>query len=301
MRYIDKDDIKEVLPDDWDDIAHEALEYVKGKVNDAVSQARTEDRSLEEINEIAKKARTNAINARSRLWKNAGVCLGKIMHDKCWYCEAREVRSDMPVDHYRPKGSVAECPDHPGYWWLAFSLENYRYCFTFCNSRRVDVEHKTSGGKQDHFPIIEPPTWARSEGEDWESERPVLLDPTNYDDTLLLTYHENGSAREVYSKDKNPEDFKRAKDSIYYYHLDHIKAKRSRKQIAIQIKNNYDAIQKCLAKRDAIHTYEDEIKKYRKEIITSVREKAPFCTAARIYLKRYRETDWVKYILEQVQ
>ena len=38
--------------------------------------------------------------------------------------------------------------------------------------RRVDIENKTSGGKQDYFPIIEPPTWAKSDDEDWESERP---------------------------------------------------------------------------------------------------------------------------------
>lgn len=46
--------------------------------------------------------------------------LEKLFHDKCAYCESSTLAgADWDVEHYRPKGRVAERPDHPGYYWLA--------------------------------------------------------------------------------------------------------------------------------------------------------------------------------------
>jgi uncharacterized protein (TIGR02646 family) len=298
VRYIDKDEIEVLLPANWQEKAQQANEYVERKTDEARQKAISEGKTSDEIEKLVNAARTTAINYKSDLWSYAGKHIKEIMHDKCWYCETNEVRSDMPVDHFRPKNSVAECPEHPGYWWLAFDWENYRYACTFCNSRRVDIKNQTDGGKQDHFPIIEPPRWATSETDDWRAERPVLLDPTNLDDIRLLTYHETGYPRET-NQDTSTEAYLRAKQSIHFYHLDHIKAVRARKNIAIKIKGHVDHVDRLEALQSAGQNTRDDIKYHRKEIIKMVREKAPFCTAARIYLQGYRNRDWVEEILNR--
>jgi hypothetical protein len=97
--------------------------------------------------------RAQAINDRDDVWKALQERLAALRKDKCWYCESNDSHSDRPIDHYRPKNAIAECEAHGGYWWLAFAWDNFRYCCTFCNSKRVDREHGTTGGKHDHFPI----------------------------------------------------------------------------------------------------------------------------------------------------
>ncbi|HEX7331392.1 MAG TPA: hypothetical protein VF290_07825 [Pyrinomonadaceae bacterium] len=298
MRYIDKDDIRILLPGDWDEKADAALRYVERKMKEAYESSIAEGKTSDEVEKAVKAARTAAIQNKSDLWSYAGHHVKSIMHEKCWYCETKEVRSDMPVDHFRPKNSVAECPTHPGYWWLAFHWENYRYSCTFCNSRRVDVENQTAGGKQDHFPIIQPPAWAGDPDADWQAERPVLLDPTNLDDVSLLTYHENGYPRET-CQDETADEHLRARQSIYFYHLDHIKAVRARKILAVKIRDHVENIDRLERLRQAGQDTWEDIKYHKREIIKLIREKAAFCTAAKIYLQGFRDRDWVKEILDR--
>jgi len=298
MRFVDKDDIELLIPADWVDKAREAWEYVDEKIETARAKAESEHKTPVEIEETVVETRKKAIIAKSSIWRDAGKIIKNVMHDKCWYCETLEVRSDMPVDHFRPKNSVAECPSHPGYWWLAFDWENYRYSCTFCNERRTDVENKTAGGKWDHFPIFEPPAWARTATDNWRLERPQLLDPLEIDDTKLLTFHEDGYPREVVQVNTD-ERYIRAKKSIDLYHLDHIKAVRARKTIAITIKNKYDRIEQLLTLDITNPIVAREIREKKKELIRLIRQNAPFCTAAKVYLQRYRETDWVQDLLDR--
>ncbi len=298
MRYVDKDEIKELLPADWDEKAQDALAYVERKMKEAGEEASQQGKTADEIAQLVKAARTAAIKHKSDIWSYAGKHVKTIMHEKCWYCETSEVRSDMPIDHFRPKNSVAEYPQHPGYWWLAFDWENYRYSCTFCNSRRVDVENQTAGGKQDHFPIIQPPAWANDPNADWRAERPVLLDPVNLDDTSLLTYHENGYPREL-CQDETREEHMRAKQSIYFYHLDHIKAVRARKVLAIKIRSHVENVDRLEILRQAGQDTREDVKFHKREIIKIIREKATFCTAAKIYLQGFRDRTWVGEILDR--
>src|SRR5690606_29373654 len=90
-------------------------------------------------------ARSEAINKKSAVWGGAKEALEKLMHGKCWYCEANEVRHDRAVDHFRPKNEVKDhvtdkILDHPGYWWLAFEPDNFRYSCQYCNEIRKDTE-----------------------------------------------------------------------------------------------------------------------------------------------------------------
>jgi hypothetical protein len=125
------------------------------------------------------------IGRHSHLWAELKRDLAKLSCGKCWYCESRENRSHLAVDHFRPKSGVTECRTHPGYWWLALAFENYRYACTYCNSLLRDVETGGIPGKGTHFPLIdETPRLFRPQ--DANGESPCLLDPVigmccNYD------------------------------------------------------------------------------------------------------------------------
>ena len=86
-----------------------------------------------------------------------------VFHNKCAYCETREVRSPYHAEHFRPKGRVrfrkkgekrlqpgraidetGQERDHPGYFWLAYHWLNLLPSCNYCNSAR---------GKNDQFPV----------------------------------------------------------------------------------------------------------------------------------------------------
>jgi hypothetical protein len=89
--------------------------------------------------------------------------LTNVFHNKCAYCETREVRSPYHAEHFRPKGRVrfrvegekrlqigtaqdeeGKQSEHPGYFWLAYHWANLLPACNYCNSAL---------GKNDQFPI----------------------------------------------------------------------------------------------------------------------------------------------------
>jgi uncharacterized protein (TIGR02646 family) len=112
------------------------------------------------------------------------IALEELFHDKCAYCETRIVAgSDWDVEHFRPKGKVAERDDHPGYYWLAYEWSNLYPSCSHCNQRRKDrprwgdLRYAGSGGKLDQFPLEDESTRALSPDDDLASEKRLLLDP----------------------------------------------------------------------------------------------------------------------------
>lgn len=105
-----------------------------------------------------------------------------VVDAKCAWCERiRDVSRELDVEHYRPKVEVTrwqgdppvvtdtppkEIPVGPGYWWLAFSWENYSLSCKACNQ----------GWKRNLFPVREPRP-ACEEGIE-RTEQPLLLDPS---------------------------------------------------------------------------------------------------------------------------
>ena len=51
------------------------------------------------------------------------AALDELFYGKCGYCEFKLIRTDQNVDHYRPKGRVAEATKHRGYYWLAYEWD----------------------------------------------------------------------------------------------------------------------------------------------------------------------------------
>lgn len=124
------------------------------------------------------------------------VCLelDRVFRGKCAYCEASyQAASARNVDHYRPKGAVAEDPSHPGYWWLGAEWTNLLPSCLACNQRRrqvqfqpgmtlaqleqaLQVQPSATYGKGESFPTANA-KWVEAEDEDLLIEDPLLIDP----------------------------------------------------------------------------------------------------------------------------
>lgn len=127
------------------------------------------------------------------------AALEKLFHDKCAYCESKMTAvADWNVEHFRPKGRVAEREEHAGYYWLVYDWNNlYPSCIP-CNQRRKDkprwgdLRYAGAGGKMDQFPLEDENTRAMSEEDDISQERLLLIDPCNDNPEDHLTYDIHG-------------------------------------------------------------------------------------------------------------
>ncbi len=123
--------------------------------------------------------------------QDVAEALNALFHGKCAYCES-SIKAVQPTDieHFRPKGRVADCPRHPGYWWLAASWDNLLASCIDCNRRRYQnaqqLAHDPLGdevddlfylGKGDLFPILGA-QYALAETDDHDAEDAALIDPT---------------------------------------------------------------------------------------------------------------------------
>jgi hypothetical protein len=105
----------------------------------------------------------NAPKFNERRWKRFAGALSQIQHGKCGYCESKVTNvTDPDVEHFSPKSEVAFLSDDPkdwgvdepylphvkgrkkkilakrGYWWLAYSWENYLLACGVCNRKMLE-------------------------------------------------------------------------------------------------------------------------------------------------------------------
>lgn len=136
------------------------------------------------------------------------MALEKLFHEKCAYCESELKNVVWDVEHFRPKGRVAERANHPGYYWLAYEWTNFYPACQFCNQRRRDkarwgdLTFAGVGGKADQFPLSDESTRVMShhDQERIAQEQALLLDPCadepsehlRFDPTGQI-HHKNGS------------------------------------------------------------------------------------------------------------
>ena len=137
------------------------------------------------------------------------TALLELFHGKCAYCESKIAGvSTGDVEHFRPKSSVVESPDHPGYWWLAMRWGNLVLSCMHCNQHRrqlnlspemseeeieraiIENDLKTTG-KKSAFPT-EGDTWVTDPDDDVATEEPLLIDPTVTDPEPLLDWTDRG-------------------------------------------------------------------------------------------------------------
>jgi uncharacterized protein (TIGR02646 family) len=275
-------------------VIHIPLSEIKAKIPDEWFEKA--DKALEDIKLISDpKERAKAINTRDDVWKALRETFAELRKDKCWYCESNDSRSDRPIDHYRPKNAIAECDNHDGYWWLAFSWDNFRYCCTFCNSHRVDQEHGPAGGKHDHFPIWKDgvrATFERCSPDDLEREKPMLLDPCCPTDPRLLWFDEDGKPAPNPRACGSAGTFlhERVATSIQLYHLDHFKIVDRRQQLYQKIRLKLDQAEEKLRRlRDnADMTAQQSLGESVEELRKFMSPEKPYSAAAKCALMALR-------------
>ncbi len=277
MRYVPYDPDKLDLREGWKDDA-EAAE--------------------QEVRDAAPEDKSTTIKSHSDLWRDVKPELKKVFYGKCWYTESPQAGTDVDVDHYRPKGRIAEIKKngtdepHPGYWWLAFKLENYRYSCIYANRRRRDVETGEMGGKADNFPLCNEDNRAWCLEDDCFDEQPLLLDPCKQADVALLTFKDDGEAMSRFAEAGHKRSFDRAEASIEYYNLNHSDFKKARVAIRDELTRhieNAERFFKKLETGDASHdmAYEGAITDLR----NACSSKSPYSSYAIAFLDRYRTSD----------
>lgn len=284
MIYLSRDDFEASLDAKWIEVA-----------NRAKAELLAADESSADPTERAK-ARKKAIKDNEKVWKDKRLTdkMRALSDNKCWYCETEETRADTAVDHYRPKSAIKECPEHPGYWWLAFDWYNYRYSCTYCNEKRIDQDTNVTGGKGTCFPLVNPDTRVFEAG-DLTVEEPTLLDPMIEGDVILLSFDPDGTATSFFAEEKEPVLYKRVKDSILYYNLNKKEIKERRQKIICKTIKDlvnegdiyFSRIQ--LNDRSAREAFNRILKKLR----AMVSPGAEYSAAAKCILSYFRDRPWV--------
>lgn len=268
MRFIDNRHIR--VPDGWEEQARQAL--------DDVCNGRC------------------SVNDRSQIWRDLKDDLARLSHDKCWYCEAKQERSDDAVDHFRPKGRVNEANGHPGYWWLAFDKSNYRYSCTFCNSRRKNPTTGNTQGKGDHFPITDENARAQKIGEE-DNEECLLIDPCKAFEPDLIDFHADGTPCPRFPD--TPLWKKKAEKSIYYYSLDHPEVKEARRLLAVDLESWIKEADQAFAKIAAgNNSFEETFQGRVRDIKSAMKAEARYSSFARRVVADHKNLIWIEMVLQ---
>ncbi len=88
----------------------------------------------------------------------------------CAFCQRQLPGNDRgDVEHFRPKKKVTEAPEHGGYWWLTYAIDNYLISCRVCNSSR----------KKNRFPLADGAIRTTFDDRDAiAGEQRLLLDPS---------------------------------------------------------------------------------------------------------------------------
>ncbi len=282
MRYIDIEGLR--LPDAW-----------RGEAEAATRMVLKDEAVPGDLHEI---------------WRDLKTNLAELFHNKCWFCETPIPRSDNAVDHFRPKGRVSDAErEHLGYRWLSFEPGNFRYACTFCNSRRIDGEHGTSGGKADRFPLLDETARvyevdaASLDFEDLlktvRAERPAILDPCSLDDWKLLgCMRENGHPCPA-SDDEVA--VTRVEKSIEVYHLAHEPTCKQRHFVAVTLLEAVRDAKAAFLKIDVTNPdTEVDFTNVAKRVRRMIERKSPYSGEMIFLLRGQRSAQhpWIQQLLE---
>jgi len=186
----------------------------------------------EQLARIPEDQRSAFINQNSRVWQRLKPELERLSHNKCWYCETKNIRADSHVDHHRPKNKVKNenhVGETEGYWWLAFNYKNLRLACSYCNCLHTGADNITRG-KSDRFPLLSGSCRASSPDSNIDDEVPLLLDPTNRSDPSMLWFIDDGRASPSFSEDDGV-PYLRAVSTIDILNLNDVKIVEERKKL----------------------------------------------------------------------
>jgi hypothetical protein len=276
MRYIDRDQLVGNL---------EVAPLIQG----------TETARAEILAEAEAAKRSALVEKHRNKWVAFRPYFAQISHNKCWYTESLNPGTDDDVDHFRPKGEVAEDAGHGGYWWEALNWRNFRLSSHRANRPRINPQTGETYGKGDHFPLLNDADRCRTPADDLGRERPALLDPTDPEDPPLVTFNVDGTVAlsSEFAGDESAE--KRIESSRVYLHLEWPAFVEQRTALYREIVGKIDAgeRQEGRARTGDIGSKE-ALKATARELITFTKENQPYSMAAKAYISMYRHIPWVR-------
>lgn len=186
MRYVDISKLADKIPQEWLDKSKRLTELLEKCSCDDVRK-----------DELKKEKCSDH-------WSKIKSLLLDLSYNKCWYSDAKEIFSDYHIDHFRPKNGVEEDASHPGYWWLAFEWKNYRISASVGNRiKRMSFPLET-GSIRSYY----------QNRDQYVDELPLLIDPTNIHDVLLMTYTIDGRIAATEDKEITMERVKTTVDIL---------------------------------------------------------------------------------------
>ena len=280
MRLIDLEVIRPRIRDEI-----EALDEAKGEV-------------LKEAHPTKRKA---LIDKNEHRWRAVRDAFEDESNGKCWYAECRSPGADNDIDHYRPKGRVAEDETHPGYYWLAFEWTNLRLSCQRANRRRRNPEGGKTGGKGDHFPLVYPEDRARRPDDELAREVPSIVDPTNPADVAMLTFGRSGEVELVPERKGDPVAEAKLEASRLYLHLNWPRFRDERVELYNQIERTVRRGED-LAPQDysGAHSVKESFLEVCNELAMRTRPQREYSKAARAYVEMFRDRWWIRDIVLNV-
>lgn len=240
-------------------------------------------------------ARRALIKAHRAEWVAFRAHFVRIFGAKCWYTECENPGTDDDVDHFRPKGRLAEVSAHGGYWWDALNWRNFRLSCHRANRLRENPETLATHGKGDHFPLLSEADRCWQPGDDLCRERPALLDPTDPADPPLLTFDPDGTTAVSPLYAGNPDAQRRVDQSRLYLHLDWPRFKEDRQRLYQLIFTRVADGDRAVARLDRGEIGAKEaLKSIARDLIRYADHSSPYSLAAQSYIQLFRDRTWVK-------
>ena len=272
------------------------LEEIRPRIRDEI-------RALEDATRLVLEAH-NADERRAlfQRFRNRWTALREELsahsHNKCWYIECKNPGTDDDIDHFRPKAAVKEEPDHPGYYWLAFEWTNLRLSCHHANRPRTNAETGETGGKSDHFPLIDPAMRAWEPTDDVRREEPALLDPTRLADVAMLSFAPNGDAELAPRYRGLPVPEAKFCASRKYLNLNWPKFRDSRVILYNQIERIVHRGQReAPTDYTDMHSAADSFVDACRDLIRTMKAEEEYSMAARAYVESFKHFWWVQEIV----
>ncbi len=251
----------------------------------AADWLKTSEKLTEKLNESSTKEKRNEIiDQNQKEWGKLKESLLELSHKKCWYSEAKDTYSYYHVDHFRPKKVALDIDkqDKGGYWWLAFEWTNYRVCGGVGNVI-----------KRDKFAVKS--NKANRARDSIEDEIIYLLDPTEEEDVLKITFNNNGEITPIYNK--GDWFYEQADYTITTLNLNFKLLKEARKELWNKCETLINETQKLMSENNTSPSAlkKGRVKEKMKQIKELIKSTSEFSTTAKACL-RSTGFDWAAQI-----
>lgn len=225
---------------------------------------------------------------------------------KCWYSESPQIGTDFDVDHYWPKGRVKDADgaiikqgdqQHPGYWWKAYDISNYRYSCIFANRARDE------GGKVDYFPIVDESMRCWGIDAPCDYTHHLILDPCSIEDVKLLSFEiETGQTSSAVTYDENPIGFEKVRVSRILLNLDHETITPHRLQVIKDVQTNIMLLKLTSSLNDADlnDEYRAGITKAKERLKNLCNRKSAFSAAAIQHILPNKNAPYLADFIEEL-